>query len=143
MWFKNAIFYRFSQPFSYTPEALEEKLTEKAFVPCGSQELSRFGWVSPAGDLSEMLVHAGNGFMLIAGQKEEKIIPSAVIRQQLDGRVKIIEDEQARKVYKKEKDQLKDEIILDLLPRAFSKYQKTWALIAPSQNLLIVDASSH
>lgn len=143
MWFKNAIFYRFTQPFSYTPEALEEKLSEKAFTPCGSQELSRFGWVSPSGDLADMLVHAGNGFMLIAAQKEDKIIPAQVIRQQLDNRVKLIEDEQARKVYKKEKDQLKDEIILDLLPRAFSKFQITWALIAPAHNLLIVDASSH
>ncbi|MBU2964465.1 recombination-associated protein RdgC [Amphritea sp. 2_MG-2023] len=143
MWFKNAIFYRFTQPFTYTPEALEEKLSEKAFTPCGSQELSRFGWVSPSGDLSEMLVHAGNGFMLIAAQKEDKIIPTQVIRQQLDNKVKLIEDEQARKVYKKEKDQLKDEIVLDLLPRAFSKYQTTWALIAPEHNLFIVDASSH
>ena len=143
MWFKNAIFYRFTQPFSYTPEALEEKLSEKIFTPCGSQELSRFGWVSPSSGLSDMLVHAGNGYMLIAAQKEDKIIPSQVIRQQLDNRVKVIEDEQARKVYKKEKDQLKDEIVLDLLPRAFSKFQTTWALIAPQHNLLIVDASSH
>jgi len=143
MWFKNAIFYRFSQAFSHTPEALEEKLLDKAFTPCGSQELSRFGWVSPTNGMSDMLVHAGNGFILIAGQKEEKILPAAVIRQQLDDKVKIIEHEQARKVYKKEKDQLKDEIVIDLLPRAFSKYQKTWALIAPQHDLLIVDASSH
>ncbi|MEH6579206.1 MAG: recombination-associated protein RdgC [Amphritea sp.] len=143
MWFKNAIFYRFSQTFTYTPEALEEKLNEKEFTPCGSQELSRFGWVSPSNGLSDMLVHAGNGFMLIAGQKEEKILPAAVIRQLLDEKVQLIQDEQARKVFKKERDQLKDEIVIDLLPRAFSKYQKTWALIAPQHNLMIVDASSH
>ncbi|WP_432473919.1 recombination-associated protein RdgC [Amphritea sp. HPY] len=143
MWFKNAIFYRFSQTFSYTPEALEEQLLEKAFTPCGSQELSRFGWVSPTNGMSDMLVHAGNGFMLIAGQKEEKILPATVIRQKLDDKVKVIEHEQARKVFKKEKDQLKDEIVIDLLPRAFSKYSKTWALIAPDHDLMIVDASSH
>lgn len=143
MWFKNAIFYRFSQAFTHTAESLEDKLKEKAFTPCGSQELSRFGWVSPSNGLSDMLVHAGNGFMLIAGQKEDKILPAAVVKQQLDDKVKLIEHEQARKVYKKEKDQLKDEIVLDLLPRAFSKYQKTWALIAPQHDLLIVDASSH
>lgn len=143
MWFKNAIFYRFSQTFSYTPEALEEKLLEQAFTPCGSQELSRFGWVSPTNGMSDMLVHAGNGFILIAGQKEEKLLPATVIRQKLDDKVKIIEHEQARKVFKKEKDQLKDEIVIDLLPRAFSKYSKTWALIAPDHDLMIVDASSH
>lgn len=143
MWFKNAIFYRFSQTFSDTPEALEEKLLENAFTPCGSQELSRFGWVSPTNGMSDMLVHAGNGFILIAGQKEEKLLPATVIRQKLDDKVKVIEHEQARKVFKKEKDQLKDEIVIDLLPRAFSKYSKTWALIAPDHDLMIVDASSH
>nr|WP_315983088.1 recombination-associated protein RdgC [Aliamphritea spongicola] len=72
MWFKNAIFYRFSQPFEHTVETLEAKLEDKAFTPCSSQELSRFGWISPSHGLSDMLVHAGQGFMLIAAQKEEK-----------------------------------------------------------------------
>ncbi|WP_271273897.1 recombination-associated protein RdgC [Aliamphritea hakodatensis] len=143
MWFKNAIFYRFSQPFEHTAEALEAKLEDKAFTPCSSQELSRFGWISPSHGLSDMLVHAGQGFMLIAAQKEEKILPSSVIKQKLEAKVKQIEHEQARKVYRKERDQLKDEIIIDLLPRAFSKFQTTHALIAPQQGLLIVDASSH
>ena len=143
MWFKNAIFYRFSQSFEYTAESLESKLEEHAFSPCGSQDLSKFGWISPSHGLSDMLVHAGQGFMLIAAQKEEKILPSSVIKTKLEAKVKQIENEQARKVYRKERDQLKDEIVMDLLPRAFSKFQTTHALLAPSQGLLIVDASSH
>ena len=36
-----------------------------------------------------------------------------------------------RKVYKKERDQLKDEIVLDFLPRAFIRRIMTFAAIAP------------
>ena len=69
MWFKNAIFYRFSQPFDHTAEALEAKLEDKAFTPCSSQELSRFGWVSPSHGMSDMLVHSGQGFYADCGSE--------------------------------------------------------------------------
>ncbi|WP_299198417.1 recombination-associated protein RdgC [uncultured Amphritea sp.] len=138
MFFKNAIFYRQTSPIGDNfPVALEDKL----FTPCSSQELSRVGWVPPA-DLFDEPFRTIDGATLICMQKEEKIIPSSVIRQALDTRVKLIEDEQARKVYKKEKDQLRDEIILDLLPRAFSKFKRTHAMIL-STGWVIVDASSH
>ncbi|KPY80613.1 Recombination-associated protein RdgC [Pseudomonas syringae pv. spinaceae] len=47
-----------------------------------------------------------------------------------------------RKVYKKERDQLKDEIIQAFLPRAFIRRSATFAAIAPRQGLILVNASS-
>lgn len=47
-----------------------------------------------------------------------------------------------RKVYKKERDQLKDEIVQTLLPRAFIRRSVTFAAIAPSLGLILVDTSS-
>lgn len=137
MFFKNAIFYRITNalPADYT-----DILADKTFTPAGSQELSRAGWVPPADGIDEVF-RTLSGVTMICLQREDKIIPSSVIRQQLDARVKQIEEEQARKVYKKEKDQLKDEIVLDLLPRAFSKFKKTYALIL--DQWVIVDASSY
>ena len=49
MWFRNARVFRFTKPFEITAEALEEKLQEDAFKPCGPQETSRQGWVPPMG----------------------------------------------------------------------------------------------
>ncbi len=49
--------------------------------------------------------------MLIAARKEERILPGSVVRDALKEKVDEIEAEQMRKVYKKERDQLKDEII--------------------------------
>lgn len=143
MWFKNVIAYRLTAPFNYDENQLEEKLSAQQFTPCGSQELSRYGWVSPSNNLVDTLVHSVHGFYMIAAQKEEKILPPAVIRQKLEDKVAAIEHEQARKIYRKERDQLKDEIVLDLLPRAFSRLQQVRALIAPQQGWIFVDASSH
>ncbi len=143
MWFKNFIFYRFTNPFLVAEEQLEEALQAEAFTPCGSQDLSRYGWVSPSNGLQDTFCHSVHGFHLISAQKETKILPPAVVRQTVEDKVAVLEQAQARKVYRKEREQLKDEVVIDLLPRAFSRFQRTAALIAPQQGWLIVDASSH
>jgi recombination associated protein RdgC len=47
-----------------------------------------------------------------------------------------------RKVYKKERDQIKDEIIQAFLPRAFIRRSSTFAAIAPKQGLILVNSAS-
>lgn len=143
MWFKNLIFYRFTESQDYTQSQLESAFAEHLFQPCRSQELSRYGWVAPHSALDQQPVFSSQGAFLIAAQKEEKILPATVIKRKLNDRVAQIEQEQARKVYRKEQLQLKDEIILDLLPRAFSRYQQTFALIMPRAGFIAVDSSSH
>ncbi len=142
MWFKNLVFYRFTRPFELSAEALTEQLQQHRFGPCSSQEISRYGWTTPMAKLSEQLVHSGNGALLLCAQKEEKILPASVIRDFLNDKIEQIETEQDRKVRKKERDDLKEEVIIDLLPKAFSRYQRTQAYIDPAQGLLVVDASS-
>ncbi len=65
-----------------------------------------------------------------------------MVRDALKEKVDEIENEQMRKVYKKERDQLKDEIVQAFLPRAFIRKSATFAAIAPAQGLILVDASS-
>ncbi|WP_136679454.1 recombination-associated protein RdgC [Neptunomonas sp. XY-337] len=143
MWFKNLIFYRFTESQDYQAEQLEHALEEHRFSPCKSQELSRFGWIAPHNAMDQQLVFAAQGAYLLTAQKEEKILPANVIKKALQEKVAVIEREQARKVYRKEQLQLKDEIILDLLPRAFSRYQQTSALVMPRSGLVVVDSASH
>ena len=98
MWFRNARVFRFTKPFEITAEALEEKLQEDAFKPCGPQETSRQGWVSPMGKHSDLLVHSAGGYHLIALRKEEKLLPASVIKELVDEKAEMIEAEQHRKV---------------------------------------------
>jgi recombination associated protein RdgC len=122
--------------------ALNSALESDPFKSPGSQELSRSGWTAPASFIEGMVADC-YGIMLIALKQEERMLPPAVVRDQLQAKVERIEAEQNRKVYRKEKLQLKDEVIFDLLPQAFLKSRITYALICPEQGLIHIDASSH
>lgn len=144
MWFRNLLVYRLSTAFEITPEELEKALGEKLARPCASQELTTFGFIPPFGKGENApLVHVGGQFMLIAARKEQRMLPSSVVRDALKDKVEQIEQDQMRKVYKKERDQLKDEIIMDLLPRAFVKKSSVFAAIDMNAGLIFVDSASH
>jgi len=142
MWFKNLALYRFTEPFSLAADELEEKLADKRFTPCGKQDEFSMGWTSPVGGSVEQLIHASNGFMMLCLKKEEKVVPAGVINEMLQDKIAEKEEQEARKLSKKERTALKDELIFELLPRAFSFSKKTFAYIDPKGGWMIVDAAS-
>ena len=142
MWFKNLQVYRFTRPLNLTVEQLEGYLESLAFTPCGSQDMSRFGWTPPLGKFGRALTHSASGHILLCARKEEKMLPGTVIKEMLAEKVESIEFEQGRALKKKEKEALKDELLHTLLPRAFSRATNTFAWINAADGLLIVDASS-
>lgn len=143
MWFRNLLVYRLTQDVPFDTEALEKALAAKPARPCASQELATYGFVAPFGKGEDApLVHVSQGFLLISARKEERILPGSVVKDAVKEKVDEIENEQMRKVYKKERDQIKDEIVQAFLPRAFIRKSATFAAIAPAQGLIIVNASS-
>ncbi|PLW71029.1 recombination-associated protein RdgC [Pseudohalioglobus lutimaris] len=142
MWFKNIRAYRLTSPFELSAEQLGEQLGQRVFEPCGKTQALSMGWVSPLGPASEALAHAAGGRLLIKLKREEKLLPSTVVREQLDEKVAEIEAEQARKVYRKERLTLKDEIVQDCLPRAFTRSGAVFAYIDTRSNWVFVDAAS-
>ena len=142
MFFKNLQVYRFSRPMEQDENILERNLEEFKFKPCGSQDISKLGWVFPMGKSGSMYTHVNQKQILICLKKEEKMLPAGVIKDQLDERVEAIELEQGRSLKKKEKDSLKDDIIMQLLPRAFSRTSQTYAWIDTESDMLYVDCSS-
>ena len=142
MWFKNLQIYRFTRPFEHTIEALENTLTDFEFAPCGSQDVSKFGWVKPLGKFGHTLTHGADGNILLCVKKEEKMLPGPVIKDMVEEKALALEEAQGRALKKKEKDALKEDIIMELLPRAFSRTSQTFAWISPKSDLLVVDASS-
>jgi recombination associated protein RdgC len=143
MWFRNLLVYRLTQDLPFDAQALETALAAKPARPCASQELSTYGFIAPFGKGEDApLVHVSQDFMLIAARKEDRILPGSVVRDALKEKVEEIEAEQMRKVYKKERDQIKDEIIQAFLPRAFIRRSATFAAIAPKLGLILVNAAS-
>lgn len=141
MWFKNLIIYRFNGPASLTAEQLEEKLSQQRFRTCGKTELLTLGWVPPIPEGSA-LVHESNECLLFSACQEERLLPAAVVREAVEEKVSEIQAEQDRKVFRKEKEQLKEEITLTLLPQAFTQRKIFHAYIDTQQGWLIINASS-
>lgn len=143
MWFRNLLVYRLTRDISFDAERLEAALAGKSARPCASQELTTYGFVAPFGKGEDApLVHASQDFLLIAARKEERLLPSSVVKDALKEKVEEIETAQMRKVYKKEREQLKDEIIQAFLPRAFIRRSQTFAAIAPKLGLILVNSAS-
>lgn len=142
MWFKNLQAYRFTKPCELTAETLNEQLAEHSFVPCGSQDLNRSGWVPPLGRHGSEFVHATNGYLMVCLKRQDKLLPPAVINEELEEKALVIEEGEARKLPRKERQNLKDEIIFTLLPKAFARSSLQFAYISPKDNMLVVDASS-
>lgn len=142
MWFKNLAVYRFSEPFTLSSDDLEQKLQQQPFRPCAAHDEFSVGWTAPLGKIADSLVHPANGFMMICAKKEEKVIPSSVINEMLQEKIAEIEEREARKLPAKERSRIKDELIFELLPRAFSFSRKTYAYIDARGGWLVVDAAS-
>lgn len=143
MWFKNLSLLRFTESFKPSAEELEEKLQSGRFQPCSSLQPMSYGWVPPVGKAEDgPLLHAANGCYMICAQREEKILPSSVVNEVLAEKVAEIEAQKGTPVRKKQRDALRDEIIHDLLPKAFSFSRRLYAYIDTNTGWLVVDASS-
>ncbi len=142
LWFKNIMVYRLSRDVQLAAEEMEKQMAAMTFTPCGSQDMAKMGWVPPMGSQSDALTHAVNGQILVCARKEEKILPSPVIKQALEAKITKLEADQGRKLKKTEKDALKDEVLHSLLPRAFSRFSQTMMWIDTVNGLLIVDCAS-
>ena len=140
MFFKNLQLYRLSPEWPITAETLHEQLAKKPFHPCGAQDFESRGWVAPC-DGGE-LVHAIRENWLVCVQTEQRILPTAVIQKEADQRAAVIEQEQGFRLGRKAMKELREQVMQDLLPRAFTRFCKTYAWINVAAGWLVVDAAS-
>ena len=142
MWFRNLQLYRLIEPFETTSEALDEALNTRHFKPCGGLDSHSQGWVPPAGRDATMLVHVTNGRLMVCLRREDRVLPAAVVREQVEEKAEAIAAAESRPVGRKEKQRIKDEVITDLLPRAFTRSSHIFAYIDPSLGWVVVDSGT-
>lgn len=142
MWFKNLQIHSLLEPLNLTPEQLHQALEQAAFRPCASLEPETLGWDQPLGRHGSMLTHAVSGCVMICATRQERILPSSVIKDALEEKVIEIEEREGRTVKRKEKLQLRDEVELSLLPKAFVRSSRTYAYIDEKNGWIIVDSPS-
>src|SRR3989338_7501412 len=127
MWFKNIFIYRLPTDCTLTAATLQEKLALKPLQPCSGLDKQSRGWVSCRGD--DRLVHVANQQILFALGVEQKLLPATIINRFVKERIADIEAQQAYKVGRKEKKDIKESVTEELLPRAFAMQRTTFAWI--------------
>jgi len=142
MWFRNLTLFRFSKSVSKSLKSLEENLGEHRLRSCGPIELATQGFVSPYGRDEDALLHELGKFSLLTAAREDKLLPGAVVSEELNARLKKIAEKEGRPVGSKERKRLKDEVLTDLLPRAFTRVSKRNAYLDTENGWFVVDTAS-
>ena len=150
MLFKNAIVYRLAKPFQYTSDEFVQLLYARSFVPCSGLKPSSFGWVSPLGNSGAPgseeeeppLVHVVGGCYLLSARREDKVIPASALNEAMLAKVRKIEAVEDRKLRAKEKLNIKDNTLAELLPRALARSKHILGYISPADNLLVIGTAA-
>lgn len=138
MWFKQISFYPLNKDKLPELDTLAAKLAEAEFAPCMGLDWFSEGFAAPVSFSPEQVFPADYTW-LVALKKEEKVLPAGVIRDILDERVTEIQNAEARNVGRKEKQELKEQITDDLLPRAFTRSSRTQAIFDTKHGYLLVN----
>ena len=140
MFFRNLTFFRF--PTTHDFSRLDELLPEAALKPVGPLELSSRGFISPFGRGEDLLSHRIGDAIWLAVGGEDKILPGSVVNDLLAQKVAELEEREGRKLGGRARKRLKDDLLHELLPRAFVKSSRTDALLDLEHGFLAVDSSS-
>ena len=123
-------------------DTLADQLAAGVLSPCGKLQQASAGWVSPYGAHSDVLAHWVGRCCLIRYGVEEKVLPTAVVRASLDERVREAAQRTGHPPGRREKLRLKDEVLMDLLPRAFVKPRGVDAYMDLEAGWLVIDTTS-
>ena len=140
MFFRNFTLFRF--PSSLDLSDLEPQLAECALKPVGPLELSSRGFVAPMGQHHDGFQHLCDGARWLTVGGEDKLLPSSVVNDLLQKKLAALEEKEGRKPGGRTRKRLKDELVTELLPRAFVRPVRSDALLDTTLGVIAVDTSS-
>ena len=139
--FKNLMLYRIEKSWSKTTAQIEAGLAQMRFRDCGATQEKSVGWSEPRGEKHGMLVESVGGQLIMRLTMETKVLPASVVKRRADEKIEKIEETTDRKVSRMEKKDIREETLLDLLPKAFTRIANTTVWIDPAARLLVIDAA--
>lgn len=140
MWFKNLRLYRLTAPLPCGIGEIGALLAERAFTPCSGLDTARTGWVGALLPQADALLHSHGAWHLLCARTQTRVLPAAAVREAVDEQLLVREAREGRKLGRREKADLKDEVVQTLLPRALTRSQLTRAILAEDAGWLMIDA---
>lgn len=136
--FKNALIYQIEESFELSEGELESSLSESPLIPCGKEEVERFGWL-PAYSEGEQFVEQINQALFFRLGIEEKKIPRRVIQTAVEQRAREHNlDLSSRSRYK----EVEEIVLQELIRGAYPERSSIVAYIDMAKRWLIIDATS-
>ncbi|MGP9633733.1 recombination-associated protein RdgC [Halomonas sp. AOP43-A1-21] len=121
-------------------EALEKN---RVTAPLGAAAARSCQWCAALGDdLLVKLVLDNKTYLLMTMLRRERLLPPSVISEEVAEQVEEIEAREGRKVTRKEKMALKEQITEALLPRAFVRSNRFFAWIDTAAQRIYVNSAS-
>ncbi len=141
MWVKQVSWFDMRSSLLLEGEDLDEALSQKqAYKPHATQSKS-MGWVSPLGEGQALSVQSGN-YLWLCARMDTKLLPANVIKDAMAE--KLVEQEAAQGFppTSKQRRLMKDEVTLDLLPKAFVVGRFVNVIIDTEEAVLMLDTTS-
>ena len=142
MFFRNLTLFRFDPALKKAFDTIETTLEEFRLKPVGPVEPMSRGFVSPFGRDRPALSHrVGAGLWLTLGG-EDRLLPSSVVNEEVQRKLEQMEQQQGRKPGGRARKRLKEDVVHELLPRAFVRTSRLDAWIDLDLGVIAVDTSS-
>jgi len=142
MFFRNLTMFRFPTSINDSFEDIDEKLAKHVLKPVGPLEMSSRGFVSPLGRGEQALSHRVAEALLLTLGSEDKLLPGSVVTAKLSEKLDHIRESEGRNPGGRERKRIKDEIVTDLLPRAFSRPSRCSGYLDLGLGWCVIDTSS-
>lgn len=139
--FKNVMVYRLGAG-ALPLEQAETAVAAGRFVECTATHDKSVGWIEPRGQAHGPLVESVQGHWILKLMIESKSVPSHLVRRKADEEAANIEAQTGRRPGKKQLRELREDILLSLLPQAFAKQSTVWVWLDWAKQRLVLDAGS-
>lgn len=138
--FGNLTIFRF--PTDLDLDELEASLEGAALKPVGPLELKSTGFVPPFGRDSVALSHAVGRVVWLTMGTEKRLLPPAVVNATVAERLAAVEKQTGRVPGGRQRRQIKEEVLNDLLPKAFVQPGRVDMTIDRTHGFVAVDTTS-
>jgi recombination associated protein RdgC len=142
MFFRNLTFFRFPTSLAKAFAELDARLEDCRLKPVGPSELMSRGFVSPFGRDEPAMSHRVFDAIWITLGGEDRLLPSSVVNDELGKRLAAMEEKEGRKLGGRARKRVKEDLVMELLPRAFVRPVRTNATVDLEHGFIAVDTSS-
>lgn len=143
MKFTNALTYRvMDESVLADAAAIEAGMAPFQFVPCSPSQESSSGWVPPRAEEGALLEPVA-GHLFARYQIETRSVPTSALKKRVQEMCDEIEKQTGRTPGRREKKELKEDALQQLLPQAFPRQLAINVWLDPKAGLIVLDTANH